>query len=144
MKVKIINKSHHPLPEYKTLGSVGMDLYAYLKEPIHLGSLERRLIPTGLFIELPQGYEAQIRPRSGISIKHGLSLINAIGTIDSDYRGELLIPIVNLSKEDYTLHDGERVAQLVIAKTERAVWEEVDELEESSRGEGGFGSTGKS
>ncbi len=143
VKVKIINKSHHPLPEYKTPGSVGMDLRAFLKEPIDLGSLERRLISTGLFIELPQGYEAQIRPRSGMSIKHGISLINAVGTIDSDYRGELLIAIVNLSTENYTLHDGERIAQLVIAKTQRADWEEVQELEESLRGEGGFGSTGK-
>lgn len=143
MKIKIINTSHHPLPEYKTPGSVGMDLRAFLKEPIHLGSLERRLVSTGLFIELPQGYEAQIRPRSGMSIKHGISLINAVGTIDSDYRGELLIAVVNLSKDNYTLHDGERIAQLVIAKTQRALWEEVEELEESLRGEGGFGSTGK-
>lgn len=120
-----------------------MDLRAYLKEPIQLGSLERTLVPTGLYIELPQGYEAQIRPRSGISIKHGLSLINAIGTIDSDYRGELMIALVNLSHESYTLHDGERIAQLVLAKTEHAQWEEVDELGDSLRGEGGFGSTGK-
>lgn len=143
MKIKIVNTSHHPLPEYKTPGSVGMDLCAFLKEPITLGSLERQLIPTGLYIELPMGYEAQIRPRSGMSIKHGLSLINAIGTIDSDYRGELRIPMVNLSKESYTIEDGERIAQLVLAKVELAQWVEVDELEDSLRGEGGFGSTGK-
>lgn len=143
MKIKIVNTSHHPLPEYKTPGSVGMDLYAYLKEPITLGSLERKLIPTGLFIELPMGYEAQIRPRSGMSIKHGLSLINAIGTIDSDYRGELQIPMVNLSKESYTIEDGERIAQLVLAKVEIGQWIEVDCLEDSLRGEGGFGSTGR-
>ena len=143
MKIKIVNTSHHPLPEYKTPGSAGMDLCACLEKSITLGSLERQLIPTGLYIELPMGYEAQIRPRSGMSIQHGLSLINAIGTIDSDYRGELRIPMVNLSKESYTIKDGERIAQLVLAKVELAEWVEVDELEDSLRGEGGFGSTGK-
>lgn len=142
MKVKIVNHSNHSLPEYKTPGSVGMDLRAHLEEPITLGSLERKLIPTGLYIELPMGYEAQIRPRSGLSIKHGLSLINAIGTIDSDYRGELRIPMVNLSKDSYTIEDGERIAQLVLAKVELAQWVEVEELEDTLRGEGGFGSTG--
>ena len=143
MKIKIVNTSHHPLPEYKTPGSAGMDLCACLEKSITLGSLERQLIPTGLYIELPMGYEAQIRPRSGMSVQHGLSLINAIGTIDSDYRGELRIPMVNLSKESYTIKDGERIAQLVLAKVELAEWVEVDELEDSLRGEGGFGSTGK-
>ncbi|NLY72286.1 MAG: dUTP diphosphatase [Tissierellia bacterium] len=143
MKLKIINKSHHPLPEYKTPGSAGMDLRAYLEEPVVLGSLERRLIPTGLFIELPKDYEAQIRPRSGMSIKHGLSLINAIGTIDSDYRGELMIPLVNLSKDSYELVDGERIAQLVISPVVQAELVEVDQLDETHRADGGFGSTGK-
>lgn len=142
MKVKIINKSHHPLPEYKTPGSVGMDLRAYLEESIKLDSLERKLIPTGLYIELPQGFEAQIRPRSGMSIKHGLSLINAIGTIDSDYRGELMIPLVNLSKDSYVIEDGERIAQLVISEVVQAILVEVDEITDTSRGDGGFGSTG--
>ncbi len=142
MKVRVINKSHHPLPEYKTPGSAGMDLRAFLEEPIKLDSLERRLIPTGLFIELPQGYEAQIRPRSGMSIKHGLSLINAIGTIDSDYRGELMIPLVNLSKESYIVEDGERIAQLVFSAVIQANLEEVEVIGETSRGSGGFGSTG--
>ena len=143
MKLKIINKSHHPLPEYKTPGSAGMDLRAYLEEPVVLGSLERRLIPTGLFIELPKDYEAQIRPRSGMSIKHGLSLINAIGTIDSDYRGELMIPLVNLSKDSYELVDGERIAQLVISPVVQAELVEVYQLDETHRADGGFGSTGK-
>lgn len=143
MKLKIINKSHHPLPEYKTPGSAGMDLRAYLDQPIVLGSLERRLIPTGLFIELPQDFEAQIRPRSGMSIKHGLSLINAIGTIDSDYRGELMIPLVNLSKDSYELVDGERIAQLVISPVVQAELVEVEQLDETHRADGGFGSTGK-
>ena len=141
-KVKIINKSHHPLPEYKTPGTVGMDLRAYLEESIKLDSLERKLIPTGLYIELPQGFEAQIRPRSGMSIKHGLSLINAIGTIDSDYRGELMIPLVNLSKDSYVIEDGERIAQLVISEVVQAILVEVDEITDTSRGDGGFGSTG--
>lgn len=143
MKIRIINKSKHPLPEYKTPGSAGMDLRAFLDEPVILDSLERKLIPTGLFIELPQGYEAQIRPRSGMSIKHGLSLINALGTIDSDYRGELMIPLVNLSKDTYVLEDGERIAQLVISSVVQVQLEEVDQLDETQRGEGGFGSTGR-
>lgn len=142
MKVAIVNKSHHPLPEYKTEGSAGVDLTAFLEKTITLQPLERQLIPTGLFIALPLGYEAQVRPRSGTSIKKGLTLINAVGTIDSDYRGELKIPIVNLSGEVQTIEDGERIAQMIIAKHETVNWELVETLDETVRGEGGFGHTG--
>lgn len=142
MKVNIVNNSHHPLPEYKTKGSAGMDLSAFISSPITLKPMERTLVPTGLFIELSEGYEAQIRPRSGLSIKKGLTLINAIGTIDSDYRGELKIPIVNLSNENQIIEDGERIAQMVIAKYETIHWNQVDTLNETERGEGGFGHTG--
>lgn len=143
VKVKIINKSHHPMPEYATEGSAGMDVRAYLPEgPVVLGSLERALIPTGLYIALPQGYECQIRPRSGLAIKHGISLVNAPGTVDCDYRGEIGVIVVNLSKEPFTINDGERVCQMVIGRYERVEWEETDNLDATSRGAGGFGHTG--
>ena len=131
------------VPEYKTEGAAGMDLCAAISEPITLQPLERKLIPTGLKIELEHGYEAQIRPRSGLSIKHGISLINCVGTVDEDYRGEVCVPIVNISNETYTIQPQERIAQMLIAKTERAKIEVVTELSETVRGEGGFGSTGK-
>jgi dUTP pyrophosphatase len=142
MNVKIINKSTNDLPQYETAGSAGMDLRANLAEPVTLQSLERKLIPTGLFIELPMGYEAQIRPRSGLSYKKGLSLPNTPGTIDSDYRGELKVIIINLSPEPQTIIHGERIAQMVIAKYEQAVLKEVEILSDTKRGTGGFGSTG--
>lgn len=142
MTVRIINKSANALPQYETKGSAGMDLRANLDEPITLQSLDRILVPTGLFIELPIGYEAQIRPRSGLAYKRGLSLPNTPGTIDSDYRGELKVIMINLSKEPQTIVHGERIAQMVIAKHERADWELVESLEDSERGAGGFGSTG--
>ena len=142
MTVKIINTSNNDLPQYETAGSAGMDLRANLEEPITLQSLERKLIPTGLFIELPMGYEAQIRPRSGLSYKKGLSLPNTPGTIDSDYRGELKVIMINLSPEPQTITDGERIAQMVIAKYEQVTLEEVENLSDTKRGTGGFGSTG--
>lgn len=142
MTVKIINKSANDLPQYETKGSAGMDLRANLTEAVTLGSLERTLIPTGLFIELPVGYEAQIRPRSGLAVKKGLSLPNTPGTIDSDYRGEIKVILINLSKETQTIEPSERVAQMVIAKYEQANWEEVTVLSDTKRGVGGFGSTG--
>lgn len=140
--LKIVNTSHHPLPNYETTGASGMDLRAFLQEPILLGPLERALIPTGLFMEIPEGYEGQVRPRSGLSIKHGISLVNCVGTIDSDYRGELKIPVINLSNEAYAIHDGERIAQMVIAAYTKVNPLEVDILNETNRGKGGFGSTG--
>jgi dUTP pyrophosphatase len=143
MKIKIINKSKHGLPGYATLAAAGMDLRANLEEPVVLRSLERTLVPTGLFLEIPIGYEAQIRPRSGLAFKNGLTVLNSPGTIDADYRGEIKVILVNLSNEDFTINDGERVAQMVIARHEQAEWLEVEQLEESARGEGGFGSTGK-
>lgn len=142
MKVQILNKSNNPLPEYKTEGSAGMDLQAFLDEPLTLEPLERALIPTGLFMAIEEGYEAQLRARSGLSIKHGITLINAIGTIDSDYRGEVKIAVVNLSNEAYTITPGERVCQMVINRYEKATLVEVETLEDTARGEGGFGSTG--
>jgi len=142
MQVKIINTSTNPLPKYETEGSAGMDIRANLEAPITLESLDRKLIPTGLYIELPLGYEAQMRPRSGLSFKRGLSLPNTPGTIDSDYRGELKVIMINLSKEPQTVHHGDRIAQMVIAKHERAELIEVQSLDESDRGAGGFGSTG--
>ena len=142
MKVKIINKSSHPIPSYETIASAGMDLRANVSEPSTLKPLQRAIVKTGLFIELPVGYEAQVRPRSGLAAKKGITVLNSPGTIDADYRGEIGVILVNLSSEDFTIENGERVAQLVIAKHERAVWEEVDTLEETSRGSGGFGSTG--
>lgn len=143
MQVKIINQSPFPLPQYETAGSAGLDLRANIAEPITLASLERQLVPTGLFIELPQGYEAQVRPRSGLAIKKGLGLVNSPGTIDSDYRGEIKIILVNLSNQPQTVEPGERIAQMVIAKYEQIQWSEVAVLSETERGAGGFGSTGK-
>ena len=143
MKVKIINHSSNPLPKYETAGSAGMDLRANIDEPMVLSPLERTLIPTGLFIELPDGYEAQIRPRSGLAAKRGLTMLNSPGTIDSDYRGEIKCIVVNLSNEVQTIEPGERVAQMVIARYEQIEWQEVDVLEVTGRGAGGFGSTGK-
>jgi dUTP pyrophosphatase len=142
MNVRIINTSKHPLPAYQTEGSAGMDLRAELSESITIGPLERALVPTGLFIELPEGTEAQIRPRSGLAFKHGLTVLNSPGTIDSDYRGEIKVILVNLSNEPFTITDGERVCQMVIAKHEYISWQQVDELEDTSRSSGGFGSTG--
>lgn len=143
MTIKIINESAHPLPEYQTESSAGMDLNANLAESITLKSLERKLIPTGLFLELPSGYEAQIRPRSGLAIKNGITVLNAPGTIDADYRGEIGVILVNLSSEDFTINNGDRIAQMVIAQYETAKWQEVKSLNETERGEGGFGSTSK-
>lgn len=143
MKVKIVNKSPYPLPAYATGQSAGMDLRADIPGPLTLRSLQRELIPTGLYIELPAGFEAQIRPRSGLAIKHGISLVNTPGTIDADYRGEIKVILVNLSAEPFTLNPGERIAQMVVARHEKVEWNEVEVLEESSRGEGGFGSTGR-
>jgi dUTP pyrophosphatase len=140
--IKIVNKSTNPLPEYKTEGSSGMDLMAFLNVDVELKPLERTLIPTGLYIELDNGFEAQIRPRSGMSIKHGITLINAVGTIDSDYRGEIKIPVVNISNENFTIKNGDRIAQMIISKYETVKWKLVEEVEETKRGEGGFGSTG--
>lgn len=142
MKINIVNQSNHDLPRYETSGSAGMDLKANIDEPVILGPLERALIPTGLFIELPQGYEAQVRPRSGLAIKRGLTMLNSPGTIDSDYRGEIKCIVVNLSNELQTIDPGERIAQLVIARYEQISWQEVEVLGASERGAGGFGSTG--
>lgn len=143
MKIKIVNTSAHPLPEYATPYSAGMDLRANIDTPVTLKPLQRALIPTGLYIELPEGYEAQIRPRSGLAIKHGISLVNSPGTIDADYRGEIRVILVNLSSEDFVVNNGERICQMVIARHERAEWQQVDELNETERGAGGFGHTGK-
>ncbi|WP_191858379.1 dUTP diphosphatase [Hanstruepera ponticola] len=142
MKIKIINKSNHALPHYETIASAGMDLRASISEPRVLKPLERSIVGTGLFIELPVGIEAQVRPRSGLAAKKGITVLNAPGTIDADYRGEVGVILVNLSNEDFTIDNGERIAQLVIAKHERTEWEEVENLSETARGEGGFGSTG--
>lgn len=142
MKIKIINKSNHALPHYETMASAGMDLRANLSESRVLKPLERSIVGTGLFMELPVGYEAQVRPRSGLAAKKGITVLNAPGTIDADYRGEVGVILVNLSNEDFVINNGERIAQLVIAKHERAEWKEVEDLSETSRGEGGFGSTG--
>lgn len=141
MNIKIINKSKHPLPKYQTELSAGMDLCANLTESFTLKSLERRLIPTGLFLEIPAGYEAQIRPRSGLAIKNGITVLNSPGTIDADYRGEIGVILVNLSAENFTINDGDRIAQMVIAKHEIATWETAAELGDTLRGDGGFGST---
>lgn len=142
MTIKIINKSSHSLPAYETGASAGMDLRANILEPVTLKPLERSIIKTGLFIELPLGYEAQVRPRSGLAAKKGITVLNSPGTVDADYRGEIGVILVNLSNEDFTIENGERIAQLIIARHERAEWEEVELLEETSRGAGGFGSTG--
>ncbi len=142
MQVKIVNKSRYPLPQYATALSAGVDLKANIEEPVTLGSLERTMVPTGLFIELPEGYEAQIRPRSGLAAKHGITVTNAPGTIDADYRGEICVLLVNLGREPFVINPGERIAQMVVARHERVEWEPVDVLAESGRGAGGFGSTG--
>jgi dUTP pyrophosphatase len=142
MKIKIINNSHHPLPKYATADSAGMDLRANLDEPITLAPMERRLIPTGLHIALPVGYEAQVRPRSGLALKHGIGVLNSPGTIDADYRGEIGVILVNLSQVPFVVQDGERIAQMVIARHETAEWELVETLDETERGAGGFGHTG--
>jgi len=142
MNIKIINKSTHSLPEYETIASAGMDLRANLETAVTLKPLERVIIKTGLFIELPIGIEAQVRPRSGLAAKKGITVLNAPGTVDADYRGEIGVILVNFSKEDFKIENGERVAQLVIAKHERAAWQQVDVLGETERGIGGFGSTG--
>ncbi len=142
MKIKIINNSAHDLPQYETMASAGMDLRANISESVTLQPLGRAIIKTGLIIELPVGFEAQVRPRSGLAAKKGITVLNSPGTIDADYRGEIGVILVNLSNEPFTIENGERIAQLIIAKHERAVWESVEELSETSRGEGGFGSTG--
>ena len=142
MNVQIINTSKHNTPSYETVGAAGMDLHANIEKSITLKPLERTIVKTGLFIALPYGYEAQVRPRSGLAAKHGITVLNSPGTIDADYRGEIGIILVNLSSTDFIIHDGERIAQLIIAKHERVVWQEVSVLNETERGEGGFGSTG--
>jgi len=144
MRVKVINKSTHELPAYQTESAAGLDLRAHLRDSIKLKPLQRVLVPTGLFIELPHGYEAQIRPRSGLAYKHGISVLNSPGTIDADYRGEIRILLVNLSDQEFVIEDSERIAQMVIAKHEQISWETVEVLEASDRDAGGFGSTGKS
>ncbi|MBQ5835720.1 MAG: dUTP diphosphatase [Bacteroidaceae bacterium] len=143
MKINIVNRSHHALPSYATLQSAGMDLRANLDAPVILRPLERKLIPTGLSIALPEGYEAQVRPRSGLALKKGIGVLNAPGTIDADYRGEIGVILVNLSQEDFVVNDGERIAQMVVAKHETVEWVAVDELDDTERGAGGFGHTGR-
>lgn len=143
MEVKIINKSHHPLPGYATELSAGMDIRANLTEPVVLKPLERKLIPTGLYIALPEGYEAQMRPRSGLALKHGITLLNTPGTIDADYRGEIGVILANLSSDPFTVNDGERICQMVIATYNQVSWKQVEVLSETERGAGGFGHTGK-
>ncbi len=143
MKVRIINQSGNPLPAYATAGASGMDIRAFLTEPVELKPLERVLIPTGLYVELPQGYEAQIRPRSGLAIKQGITCLNTPGTIDADYRGEIKIILINLSSEIQSVKNGERIAQMVIQQVEQVEWEQVMEIQETDRSAGGFGSTGK-
>lgn len=143
MEVRIINRSRHPLPQYETAQSAGMDLRAHLREPIVLEAGQRALIPTGLFIALPVGYEAQVRPRSGLAAKHGITVLNAPGTIDADYRGEIKVLLINHGDTSFTINDGERIAQLVIAAHVQAAWSSVESLDDTARGAGGFGSTGK-
>lgn len=144
MKIQVKNTSKHPLPEHKTDLSAGVDLAASLDAPVTIGSLERVLVPTGLYVALPAGYEAQVRPRSGLALKHGVSVLNTPGTIDADYRGEICVIMVNLSNEQFTINDGDRIAQLIVARHETIDWEVVDSLDDTSRGAGGFGSTGVS
>lgn len=144
MNVQIINKSKHPLPAYATEQSAGMDLRANLSEPISLAPMQRCMVPTGLYIALPPGFEAQVRPRSGLALKKGITVLNSPGTIDADYRGEICVILVNLSSEVFVIEDGERIAQMVIARHEQVVWQEVEVLDETVRGAGGFGHTGKS
>jgi len=143
MKVKIVNKSKHSLPEYSTDNSSGMDLMANIESSVKLKPLERALIPTGLYIELPAGYEAQIRPRSGLAVKHGITVLNTPGTIDADYRGEICVILINLSNDIFTIRDGERISQMIISRHEKVEWDLVEILEETVRGQGGFGHTGK-
>ncbi|MBO7137406.1 MAG: dUTP diphosphatase [Bacteroidaceae bacterium] len=142
MKVQIINRSHHPLPQYATELSAGVDLRANIESPIELRPMERRLVPTGLFMALPPGFEAQVRPRSGLAIKHGITVLNTPGTIDADYRGEVCVILINLSDEPFIIADGERIAQMIIARHEQAEWEPVEVLSETKRGAGGFGHSG--
>lgn len=142
MEVRIINRSHHALPEYATVQSAGVDLRANLDSPVVLKPMERRLIPTGLFMSLPAGVEAQVRPRSGLAIKKGITVLNSPGTIDADYRGEICVILINLSQEDFTINDGERIAQMVLARHEQAEWITVETLDETERGAGGFGHSG--
>lgn len=143
MQVKIVNKSRHSLPEYATAFSAGMDLRANIDTPVTLKPLQRALIPTGIYIQLSEGYEAQIRPRSGLAVKYGISIVNSPGTIDADYRGEIRVILVNLSDQDFVINDGERICQMVVAQHARVEWQQVDDLDESDRGAGGFGHTGK-
>ncbi len=143
MKVKVINRSKHDLPRHETILSAGLDVRANLDEPVTLKPLGRALIPTGLFVELPQGYEMQVRPRSGLAAKYGVTVLNAPGTVDADYRGEVKVILANLSDCEFVVNDGERIAQLVVARHERVEWEQVEQLSDTSRGAGGFGSTGK-
>ena len=140
--IKVVNKSRHPLPHYATPLSAGMDLRANIGEPLTLHPLERRLIPTGLFIALPPGFEAQVRPRSGLALKHGITVLNTPGTIDADYRGEVMVLLVNFSQDDFIVNDGERIAQMVVARHEQGEWMEVESLDETERGTGGYGHTG--
>lgn len=140
--IKVVNKGRHPLPQYATPLSAGMDLRANIDEPVTLKPLERKLIPTGLYIALPEGFEAQVRPRSGLALKHGITVLNTPGTIDADYRGQVGVLLVNLSNQDFTVEDGERIAQMVIARHAQAKWTETDELDKTLRGEGGYGHTG--
>ena len=142
MKVQIINRGHHPLPQYATEQSAGMDLRANLDSPVELKPLERKLIPTGLYMALPKGYEAQVRPRSGLATKKGITVLNSPGTIDADYRGEICVILINLSDQPFLINDGERIAQMVIARHEQAEWEQVDVLDQTERGAGGFGHSG--
>ena len=143
VNVKIVNKSRHQLPSYATVGSAGMDLKANISEPIALKPMERYLFPTGIYIQLPEGYEAQIRPRSGLAAKYGITVTNCIGTIDSDYIGQIFVSLINLSNETFVVHPGERIAQMVVAKYEKVTWNEVAVLDDTERGDGGFGSTGR-
>ena len=142
MKIRVINKSHHDLPAYATALSAGLDLRANLDSPVELFPMQRRIIPTGLFIALPEGYEAQVRPRSGLAVKHGITVLNSPGTIDADYRGEVCVILVNLSDETFVINDGERIAQMVVVRCEQVGWEPVETLDDTERGEGGFGHSG--
>jgi dUTP pyrophosphatase len=144
VEIKIVNTSENQIPEYATLGSSGLDLRAYLPEPVVLKPMERKMIPTGLFLEIPEGYEVQVRPRSGLALKHGLTCLNSPGTVDSDYRGEIKIILINLSREEHTINSGDRIAQMVLCKVEKAYLQPVIKLESTLRGEGGFGHTGHS
>jgi len=143
MEVRVINRSKHPLPAYQTEKSAGLDLRANLDAPVVLRPLERALIPTGLYIELPDGYEAQIRPRSGLAAKHGITVLNTPGTIDADYRGEIKVILINLSNEEFVVNDGERICQMIVTRHEKIVWKETNELTNTARADGGFGHTGK-